>query len=133
MELKLVRDVCAADCTLGQLSIDGTFECYTVEDMVRPAGEKVHGKTAIPAGRYKVIITHSPRFKRELPLLLHVPGFDGIRIHPGNTVANTEGCILPGLWRTAKGVSDSRIAFDKLYDDIDGALSAGEEVWIEIT
>lgn len=131
MEIRLVRDVLTPAFTLGRLSIDGTEECYTVEDCVRE-GPKVPGETAIPAGRYKVIITHSPRFRRPLPLLLDVPGFTGVRIHPGNTVADTEGCILPGRIRTTDGVSESRLAFDALYRQIVEALDAGEEVWITI-
>lgn len=131
MEIRLDRDVLTPAFTLGCLSIDGTEECYTVEDAVRD-GPKVPGKTAIPAGRYKVIITHSPRFRRPLPLLLDVPGFAGVRIHPGNTVADTEGCILPGRIRTPDGVRESRLAFDALYRQIAEALDAGEEVWITI-
>lgn len=103
MELRLLRDVCGADCTLGQLYVDGKPACHTVEDVVRPAGEKVHGKTAIPEGRYQVIVTPSPRFRRDLPLLLKVPNFEGVRIHPGNTAEDTEGCILPGLGLTRLG------------------------------
>lgn len=132
MNLLLERDVCARDCTLGKLSIDGAFSCYTVEDVVRPEGEKIHGRTAIPSGRYRVVITHSPRFNRNLPLLLDVPNFEGIRIHAGNTAADTEGCILPGFKRTANGVAESRLAFEALYSRIAKALDAGAEVWMEV-
>ena len=104
MELTLVRDVCGTDCTLGKLFVDGAFDCYTVEDVVRPDGTKIPGKTAIPEGRYRVVVTRSPRFGRDLPLLEKVPNFEGVRIHPGNTAADTEGCIIPGRVRTARGV-----------------------------
>ena len=132
MNLSLLRDVLTPEFTLGRLSVDGTEECYTVEDAVRD-GPKIPGKTAIPAGHYKVIITYSPRFKRSLPLLVAVPGFDGVRIHPGNTAADTEGCILPGRIRTQDGVGESRLAFDALYPQLVEALDAGEPVWLEIT
>lgn len=132
MELKLERDVRTEEFSLGRLFVDGEEECFTVEDRVRPAGEKVHGETAIPAGRYKVIITMSPRFKRMLPLLVDVPGFEGIRIHPGNDAGDTEGCILPGRRRTQDGVGESRLAFDALYNKIGNALDSGEEVWITV-
>lgn len=130
MIIRLERDVLTPEFTLGNLLIDGTPECFTVEDAVREV--KVHGKTAIPAGRYQVIITNSPRFKRPLPLLLNVPGFEGIRIHPGNDAGDTEGCILPGKVRTVDGVAQSRDAFIALHQQIADALVAKEEVWIEI-
>lgn len=132
MELTLTRDLCGAVCTLGKLSVDGAHECYTVEDVVRPNGEKVYGKTAIPAGRYQIVVTMSPRFRRRLPLLLNVPNFEGVRIHPGNTAADTEGCILPGVKRGRDAVYESRKAFDALFEKIDGALAVGDEVWLEI-
>jgi hypothetical protein len=133
MHMKLVRDDVAADCTLGRLFVDGAFVCFTCEDVERPDGDKIHGQTAIPRGRYGVIVTRSARFGRDLPLLVNVPGFVGVRIHPGNTAADTEGCILPGLHRTASSVTDSRVAFAGLFDKIRCALDAGEEVELEVT
>jgi len=133
MELKLVRDVRGADCTLGKLFVDEEFDCYTVEDAVRPDGEKVHGKTAIPQGRYRLIVTRSPRFGRDLPLLENVPNFEGVRIHPGNTAEDTEGCIIPGRVRTAKGVAQSRAAFDKLFAVLQAELAGGHEIWMSVT
>ena len=65
-----------------------------MEDTVRD--EKIAGKTAIPEGTYEVVVNRSPRFKRDLPLLLNVPNFEGIRIHRGNTAKDTNGCILVG-------------------------------------
>jgi hypothetical protein len=132
MKLKLVRDIAGADCTLGTLSVDGRFQCFTCEDVERLDGPKIHGKTAIPRGRYNVAITHSNRFKRSLPLLIDVPGFSGIRIHPGNTAADTEGCILPGTRRTLAGVIESRVAFEALFAKIGDAISKGGSVTIEI-
>lgn len=135
MELKLVRDVLAGQYTLGQLYVDGHFECYTCEDQVRSAGEKVHGSTAIPEGTYRVIINRSPRFQRDLPRLLDVPGFEGVLIHPGNTAADTEGCILPGRRRApeAGAVYESRLAFDALFAKMQAALQEGGEIALEIT
>jgi lysozyme len=133
MELKLVRDVCGADCTLGKLFIDGAFDCYTVEDVVRPGGQKVHGKTAIPEGRYRVTVSRSPRFGRDLPLLENVPDFEGVRIHPGNTAADTEGCIIPGRVRNPDGVGQSRLAFDKLFTALKAEFAGGREIWMSVT
>ena len=95
MELKLVRDVYTKKSTRGLLIAESCFFCYTLEDVTRAAGSvKVPGLTSIPAGRYEVVITYSNRFKRMMPLLLNVPGFEGIRIHGGNTSEDTEGCII---------------------------------------
>jgi hypothetical protein len=114
MELSLIRDIFAPQRTLGVLYVDGIKECYICEDMVRPKGEKIYGQTAIPEGRYEIKITMSNRFKRELPLLLNVPNFEGIRIHSGNHEGHTEGCLLPGKTRNASGVFSSVIATNNL-------------------
>jgi hypothetical protein len=113
MKLKLLREKSSDDTTIGKLYINEEFFCYTLEDKVRD--KKVYGETAIPAGTYKVLITWSPRFKRQLPLLVDVPRFDGIRIHPGNTHKNTEGCILVGEYVEGEFLYKSKIAFDRLY------------------
>ena len=134
MLITLERDPSRNDWTLGHLSIDGRFFCFTCEDVVRPEGApKVPGKTAIPAGRYRVMITPSPRFKQDLPLLQGVPNFSGVRIHPGNTHQHTEGCILPGTSYDNTGVKASQAAFDRLFGRILSAHAANEPVWIEIS
>jgi hypothetical protein len=99
--------------TIGELTIDGVFECFTLEDRERPV--KIKNETAIPTGTYKVIINRSNRFKRLLPLLINVPNFEGVRIHPGNSNHDTEGCILVGRTRSKDYISQSRKAFDSLF------------------
>ena len=94
MELFLERRHLKPEDTIGRLSVGSTRFCDTLEPEVRAV--KVPGHTAIPAGRYEVIVNRSPRFGRELPRLLDVPGFEGILIHRGNTVKDTSGCILVG-------------------------------------
>lgn len=130
MELKLVREPSANNCTLGRLFIDGRFECDTLEDVERPV--KIPKRTAIPRGRYEVIINWSARFRRLLPLLLRVPNFDGIRIHPGNDDQDTEGCILVGQ-RTSRPdwVANSRLTFASLFVQMEGAARR-EKIYIEI-
>jgi len=100
--------------TIGELSINGVWECYTLEDVERDV--KIKGETAIPKGKYKVIINQSNRFKRLLPLLLNVPNFEGVRIHAGNTNHDTEGCILVGKTRSNDFIGKSRKAFDSLFE-----------------
>jgi len=113
MEIKIKRLHRTDHSTIGELSIDGKFECFTLEDIERDV--KIKSETAIPKGTYKVIINRSNRFKRLLPLLLNVPNFEGIRIHSGNTNHDTEGCILVGLTRSQDFIGQSRKAFNKLF------------------
>jgi hypothetical protein len=99
--------------TIGELFIDGKFECYTLEDVERE--KKIYGETAIDKGTYKVIINRSNRFKVDMPLLLNVPKFEGIRIHSGNKAADTHGCILVGVTRSLDWVGSSKKAYNKLF------------------
>ncbi len=132
MLMILQRQPSADGATIGELSIDGVHECWTLEDVVRPPGVKVPGQTAIPAGRYRVTVTFSNRFQRLLPLVNDVPGFTGIRIHPGNTAADTDGCLLVGVTKGANSVGQSRMAFEPLFAKIVAAVQDGGECWIEV-
>lgn len=110
------------------------LECSTLEDQER--AQKIPGKTAIPAGKYQVVVTFSNRFQKPLPLLLNVPGFSGVRIHSGNTANDTEGCILVGAEDgnpSDAWLGRSREAFTPLFAKIQAAIAAGEKVWITIT
>jgi hypothetical protein len=103
-EILVVRKWISARTTIGQLYINGELFCYTLEDTLRPYGIKVYGETAIPEGKFKVKISRSHRFKRDMPMvytedngyeLIHEGiSFKGIRLHGGNTHKNTDGCIL---------------------------------------
>ena len=130
MELKLVRKIFTDKSTIGDLSVNGAFECVTLEDPPREV--KIKGETAIPAGRYEIAVTFSNKFGKFLPLLLNVPGFDGIRIHPGNTPKDTLGCILVGQGKGVDSISNSRLAFLPLFEKIQAVLRS-EKVFIEIT
>jgi Family of unknown function (DUF5675) len=132
MRLTLTRFERVDDATLGRLEIDGIQTCYTLEDIVRPEGVKIPGSTAIPAGTYRVQITYSPRFKVDMPLLVGVPNFQGVRIHPGNMADDTEGCILPGMEYRGSMVTRSREAYNILFREIREALLVHEDVYIEI-
>lgn len=130
MNLMVVRRWFTPRCTIGVLTVDGhDAPWYTLEDCVRP--NKVPGETAIPVGRYEVAVTMSARFKRRMPLLLNVLGFEGVRIHSGNTSADTEGCILVGMSRGAETIYRSKDAYRELFTLIDAAISK-EKVWITI-
>ena len=134
MKLFLQRIAQTPEYTIGRLYIDDKVFCNTLEDPVRdlPKEQKIMHKTAIPEGTYKVIVNRSPRFKRDLPLLLDVPYFEGIRIHRGNTAKDTSGCILVGINREKGKVLDSTIHELKLTEILKKAQNSGEPIEIEI-
>jgi len=127
MRLVLQRKWASETSTIGELSVDGVFECYTLEDVVR-VGPKVPGATAIPAGEYKVVIDMSTRFKKLMPHVLDVPGFEGIRIHAGNVSADTEGCPLLGRTKGKDFVGESKLAFDAFFLKLQAAGTADIQV-----
>lgn len=139
MEIVVHRKWFSPTATISEVEVDGAAVCFMLEDCVRqvdgrPVAEwKVPGETAIPTGRYRVTITPSARFGRNLPLLDGVEGFAGIRIHPGNGPQDTEGCLLPGHKVIGPNtVGQSKLAFEGLYALIAEELRAGGEVWITV-
>ena len=124
MKIEIKRMVFTDEATIGELSLDGKFFCFCLEDSVR--SKKIPGKTAIPAGTYEVIITYSNRFKRPMPLLVDVPGFSGIRIHQGNTEKDTDGCILLGKEKYVNQIGESRQAFDEFFPKLEESVKIGE-------
>ena len=143
MELKLERKYRSNNYCIDKLYINGKYFSDALEDPDRGLTDtmsleeikkiKIKGNTCIPYGTYNVTITYSPRFKKNLPLLNNVKGFDGIRIHSGNKPQDTEGCLLPGFNKVKGQVIDSRVTTDKLIAQIQQALNKGEKVTITIT
>ena len=132
MELTLNRVFKVETYTVWKLYVNGTYFSDTLEDKVRPAGIKIKHETAIPFGRYRVVIARSTRFQRDMPLLLDVPMFDGILIHSGNTIADTSGCILVGKNDVKGQVHQSRDTFLKLFPLIKASIMRNEKVYITI-
>ena len=147
MELILERIAKRKTYTIGRLYIreqvmdeylpgyEDHYFCDTLEPTWRDYANgayKVKGRSAIPEGRYAVVISYSPRFKQWLPILLGVPKFEGIRIHAGNTAKDTEGCILVGQNREVGKVLDSRKWLYELKQRIVEAKDRDEAVWITI-
>jgi Family of unknown function (DUF5675) len=142
MELLIDRDVRSRNSTIGVLYVDGKFECFTLEDVDRGlvdampieviTAKKVFGQTAIPEGRYEVVMTYSPKFSRNMPLLIGVKGFDAVRIHWGNTQEDTEGCPLVGQTRGIDFIGNSRNAASILLPKIEAAIAKKEKVFITI-
>lgn len=143
MTIQVVRKTFTDKSTISEVYIGNKFICYILEDKDRGLlqqmsieeikKKKQYAITAIPLGKYEVVITYSNRFKKDLPLLLNVPGYEGVRIHPGNTAENTEGCLLPGVSKSTDFVGESRKAFDSLFTLIKQAIDKKEKVYVEIT
>lgn len=146
MELTLTRTKKTSEYTLGKLEINGIKLCDTLEDTERDLVNKetgkydqslkIKGKTAIPAGSYDVRLTYSIRFKKVMPELVNVPLFSGVRIHSGNSVEDTEGCILVGTHDELNKnllLINSRITYNTLMTILTKAiLSSKESVQIKI-
>lgn len=140
MKLTLKRIALRPTYTIGKLYIDDVYFCDTIEDTVRDTNksgkfdngeQKIKGKTAIPYGTYEIKWTYSPRFKKYTPQLMNVPSFEGIRVHAGNTSADTEGCLILGKNKQVGKVLNSRATINKFYPIIKEACSNGK-VTIEI-
>ena len=129
MELKLIRETKTNDSTIGKLYINEIYHCYTLEDKEREV--KVQNVTAIPKGRYEVIINFSNRFQQQMPLLLNVPNFEGVRIHWGNYSKDTEGCILLGTTKAVNMIGNSRTAYAKFISVIN-KVGKKEKIYITI-
>ena len=149
MELILKRTAKRDGYTIGKLYIrrrvvdeylpatEDTYLCDTLEPTWRDIGrgrpgQKIEGKTAIPEGRYPVVITCSPKFGKWLPLLVGVPLFKGVRIHAGNSARDTQGCILVGLNTQRGRLTYSLFMLNRLKEKIVEAKAHGEGVWITI-
>jgi len=138
MELLCKRYPTDHETTIGQLFVDGERVCFTLEDAVREnfvqtiRQYKVYGKTAIPAGRYKITMETSGRFGPDTLTLNNVPGFTSVRIHSGNTAEDTEGCIILGMHREGDTVTMSKAALAYIKSIVKPSIDEGREVWLKV-
>ena len=142
VNLILDRKYIGKSYTIGDLYVDGMFFSNTLEDVVRDLNmdgdlddsgeEKIYGETAIPFGRYRVLITRSPKFKRELPEILDVHNFTSIRMHAGNSTDDTAGCILVGENKIKGHLVRSRYWETQLVERLKYFLLYGHDIWINI-
>lgn len=151
MKLKIWRKWPKSGYTIGIFYVSGKRICESLEDTDRglvqtmPTGKinqvKVKGKTAIPKGTYKVILSVSPKFKDRVwgkkynglvPEILDVKGFSAIRIHPGNRASDTDGCPLCGDNSAVGRLTNSTKRYYELMDMLVPAWESGEEITIEI-
>lgn len=126
MNLTLRRIANKPTYTIGRLYVDGKYLCDVLEDYDRGLDDrmdieeikkiKVYGQTAIPTGTYRILMTYSPKYKKIMPLISGVKGFEGIRIHSGNTDKDTLGCLIVGKNNVVGMVTDSRNTYKKLFD-----------------
>lgn len=138
MIMNLTRKWYTPDCTIGTLLIDTIpgFSCFTLEPKTRV--KELVNFTAIPAGTYPVIINDSPHFGRPMPLVENVMGYEGIRIHNGNTDVDTEGCVLVGQYRAILPNGEDEIwncqpVFDIIFNELQKTLNAGGSASLVIT
>jgi hypothetical protein len=138
----LIRKYFTEYSTIGELYLDSKFVCFILEDkdrmldsewdLERIKREKVYGRTAIPTGEYRIEWTFSNRLNKPAPILLRVKGYEGIRIHAGNTNADTLGCLIPGTTMSTDNVQKSRDATMKVWNIIKIAIDNKEQVFINI-
>ncbi len=142
MELKVKRNKKADKFTAGRFSINGVEKYFTIEDTDRGLSSvmnpdvvghlKVFAQTAIPTGRYEVVVNFSNHFQKNMPLLIGVVGFEGVRIHSGNKPEDTEGCILIGYEDSSDGfMGESRHAYEDLMTEIN-KIKETEKIFITI-
>lgn len=140
MEFKITRSIHSDSSVIGEVTCEGSRVCYVLEDTVReiegvPVEDwKIKGKTAIPRGRYEIVIDMSTRFGKLMPHLLNVAGFSGIRIHAGNTDKDTEGCLIPGtdIGVDRRSVTGSRVAVDRWTMRMMQAFNSGDRCFITV-
>jgi hypothetical protein len=108
--------------TLGQwrLDFDAAFLCQTLE---LPDNGNAHMISCVPAGVFPLVYAWSEKHGREIWHIV-VPGRDNIEVHIGDTIIDTDGCVLVGQKRgdvvckdgvTRFGIYQSHGAFDALY------------------
>lgn len=139
MKIQLIRKEFTPESTIGELWIDKGFFCYVLEDKDRNLfqwdsilvvkAKKIFGVTAIPYGKYRVTLSYSKRFQRLLPEIHDVKGFEGIRIHRGNTAADSHGCLIVGYKKAYNTVFESTKAEKNLVE----LLRGESEIELEIT
>jgi hypothetical protein len=146
MKIEVTRKVFQAKATISDLlfiSNDNAFLCNVLEDVDRGLSStdpinkisqvKIAGRTAIPYGEYRLVLDYSNRFKKIMPHILNVPGFEGVRIHVGNSSIDTEGCLLLGEYYGGQDfIRDSGVCFDMFMDIIQRATDRNENIWITI-
>lgn len=122
-ELELNRKTSTEFSTQGEMSINGTWECYTIEcPRVSYQGSHI----CIPAGTYTIQKYFSPSHGFDVLLLCNVPNRTSIEVHPSNWAIDPDtkkvyllGCIAPGTQKDSNVVYNSKVAFAAIMSKID--------------
>ena len=131
MNLNLKRFLFEENTTLGLLYVNGVWECFTLEDI--PRAEKIKKETAIPTGTYRIELTDQNKWAKLMPHIQNVPNFQGIYIHSGNSISDTEGCPLVGEnIGNITTLRNSKFAFDRLMQKLRTAWDAKEDILISV-
>lgn len=142
LELETIREIFSVEdggvegFTLGRIFADNVYVGYTLEDEDRHLESigkegKVYGKTAIPCGRYEVVLYDSPKHG-VVPLLLDVPGYSYVEIHGANHSRELLGCIAVGKARTADGVATCSVVVNRIVSLIERAADDGRKTFITV-
>jgi hypothetical protein len=120
------------DSIFGVFSLGSVLSCYSLERLA----------VAIPNGRYQVQLTESARAKSgslwtpdphfRLPILLNVPGRDGIRIHAANYARELLGCIAAGADIDGDMLQHSRPSVTRIINELLDAQVNHEDVWLTL-
>lgn len=153
MELKIERKIKKDTYVIGNMYVNGEWFCNTLEDQDRGLRQdmsieqikqiKVYGETAIPTGRYIIrmdivspkyngVKWYRDNFQGRMPRFESVKGYTGVLIHPGNSVLDTNGCVLLGLNKQKGKVLDSRATFSKFWKKLEEARKRGETIYLTI-
>lgn len=138
LQVLLTRNWRKDTYTIGRIYTNGNFFCNSLEDKDRGLMQgmpletlkkmKVQDQTAIPVGTYRLRVTMSPRFKRELVEVVDVPAFTGIRFHRGVNENHTSGCVLTGMNKIKGGLVDGA----KYEEEFTKMVKAADEAWLTV-
>ena len=131
MKLDLFRTAYGDKSTSGKLSVDGIFECRTLE-LPYANGANQHDVNCVPEGVYPLVVNFSQHFQKDMIEVLNVPNRDGIRVHIANYPSELLGCIAVGVESGQDCLMGSTAAYLDLFPKVQAALKAGDAVTLEI-
>lgn len=132
-EINIVRIDQTENSTISKLYVDGQFLGFVLEDGEH--ANKIHGQTRIPGGRYKIVKDYTTKFTYQFGYCWHVldvPGFSEIKIHKGNWITDTEGCLLPNREIGFDGKNYYGVSSKPVYDRMMNMLEYDDFHWLDV-